>query len=98
MVKTHKVITEFRNHERAKEYVCENYEVKQDPLDKYAVSVPDKSHSSPALSYLVEDQSIRFVHAVTTGHVIVRCDRDTGMGSGPHSDQESRNHRGGHPR
>ena len=99
MVKTHKTVTKLDSQEKAKNYIRENFGVSGRPTDDYAVSVPNKGHSSPAVSYPVEDEAIRYVHALSTGHVIIRYDKDSGRGYGPHSDQKNpTGRRDGHPR
>jgi len=99
MVQTNETVTLESSQQAAEEYIREHFDVKRDPIDRYAVSVPSESYSSPALSFSVEDEEIRYVHALYTGHVIIRYDRDTGRGVGPHSDQKDPSSGGsGHPR
>lgn len=99
MVKTHETLCQMSTREDALDYIKSNFETKGDLVDKFAVPADGLKHSSPALSYRVEGNEIRYVHALRTGHVVVRYDRDSERGYGPHSDQKSRrNGSTGHPR
>lgn len=99
MVQTNETVTLEGSQQAAEEYIREHFDIKGEPIDRYAVSVPDESYGSPALSFSVEDDDIRYVHALYTGHVVIRYDRDTGRGVGPHSDQKDPSGSGsGHPR
>lgn len=98
MVKTHKTIKNFSSQESAINYIESNYEVNGEAIEKFAVHAEGTSHSSPAISYSVNEDGVRYVHALTSGHVVVRYDRDSCRGYGPHSDQESKRNKYGHPR
>lgn len=98
MVETHETVKHFSSQETAVEYIISNYEVQGEPIEKFAVSADGMGHSSPAISYGVENEEIRYVHALSSGHVVIRYDRDSGRGYGPHSDQKSRTGSSGHPR
>lgn len=98
MVETHNTVKHFSSQDTALEYIISNYDVCGSPIEKFAVSAEGINHSSPAISYEVENEKIRYVHALSSGHVVVRHDKDSGRGYGPHSDQKSTRGSSGHPR
>lgn len=98
MVETHKTIKNFDSQEVAVDYINSSYELNGEAIEKFAVHAEGMSYSSPAISYRVEKEDIRYVHALSSGHVVIRYDRDSGRGYEPHSDQRSTESKSGHPR